>query len=81
MTEDLKLTVVPLYDKAIASDIAGSLRRAADSVAAETEEDNRTVALVTVQVCENGEIKVYGWGRTDRFHAMGVLAAGLADLA
>jgi hypothetical protein len=80
MAEDLKLTVVPLYDGAMAADVVGSLRRSADSVEAETEEDNRTVAMIAVQVCEDGEIKVYGWGQTHKFHAIGVLACAMAEL-
>ena len=42
MSADLK--VVPLFDKAVASDVIGSLRRAADTIETETEEDDRTVA-------------------------------------
>lgn len=74
------LSVVQLYDAAIASDIAGSLRRSAESVEAETEGHDRTVAMITVQVHESGHVAVYGWGRTDRFRAMGALMVGVGKV-
>lgn len=80
LTEDRNLSVVPLYDGAMAHDIAGSLRRSAESVEAETEADNRTVAMVAVQVGEDGKVQVYGWGRTDRFHTLGALVKAMAVL-
>ncbi|QNQ09271.1 hypothetical protein [Sphingomonas alpina] len=76
-----KLTVVPLYDKAMAADVIGSLRRAADSIEAETEQDDRTVSMIAVAVSETGNIEIYGWGQTNSFHALGALAKGMAKLA
>ena len=64
-----------------ASDIAAMLRQAADTIEAETEDDVRTVAIVAVQVAENGQAQVYGWGQTDTLAAIGTLHLGAAKLA
>jgi hypothetical protein len=76
-----KLSVVPLYDGAMAADVIGSLRRAANSIEAETGEDDRTVSMIAVAVSETGNVEIYGWGQTNSFHALGVLAKGMAKLA
>lgn len=81
MSEAPSLTVVHLYENGLAADIAGSMRRRATSIEAETEDDNRTVAMIAVQIAENGAVEVYGWGRTNLFHAMGALAAGIAKIS
>lgn len=70
------LKVVPLFDAAQAGDIVGSHRRSAESIEAEKPEDDRTIAIVAVRLTESGAIDVYGWGQTDRFHALGMLVAG-----
>lgn len=75
------LKVVPLFDQAVASDVIGSLRRAATSIEKKTEEDDRTQAMIAVQITENGRVEVYGWGRTDMFHAMGALAAAITKIS
>ena len=74
------LKVVQLFDQAMAVDVVGSLRRAADTIAGETADDDRTVAMIAVQVSESGELAVYGWGATTRFHALGVMAAALSEI-
>jgi hypothetical protein len=47
----------------------------------ETEEDDRTVAMIAIEVTESGDIEVYGWGDTNEFHCLGVLAMASARLA
>jgi hypothetical protein len=80
MTDQLK--VVPLHDKAMAMDIIGSMRRAADSVEAETDADDRTIAGVFVTVSAAGKVELYGWGRvTDRWTVIGMLHAAIATQA
>lgn len=80
MSEAADLKVVRLYDWAMAADIVGSLRRAADSIEGETAEHDRTVAGVFVQVGESGNVELYGWGRcSDRFTVIGMLHAAIAS--
>ena len=74
------LKVVTLFDSARADDMAAKLRQSADNIDAETDEFARTTAIIMVQVNEDGQVKAYGWGKTDRFHALGVLAAAQIDL-
>lgn len=60
-----------------ARSIPDMLRQSADSIETETVEGySPTVAMVAVQLSENGEIQVYGWGDTTTIHALGVLHAG-----
>ncbi|NYT42318.1 hypothetical protein HZY97_16215 [Sphingomonas sp. R-74633] len=74
------LSVVRLHSEAMAADIVGSLRRAADNIAAEGEADDRTVAVVAVSVSESGEVALYGWGRcSDRFTVIGMLHAAIVQ--
>lgn len=80
MTDHLK--VVPLHDKAMAMDIVGSLRRVADHVEAETDDDDRTAAVVCVTVSAGGAVQLYGWGKcSDRFTVIGMLHAAMAAQA
>lgn len=72
--------VVTLYDKN-ASDVPAMLRNSADSIENETEADDRTVAMIAVQVTESGAIEVYGWGATDSLKAIGALHLGIAKIA
>lgn len=65
--------VVTLYDSN-ASQIPAMLRKRADAIDAETEKDDRTVAMIAVEVTESGDVQLFGWGDTDDFHALGVLA-------
>ena len=63
--------------EANARSIPDMLRQSADSIETETVEGySPTVAMVAVQLSENGEIQVYGWGDTTTIHALGVLHAG-----
>lgn len=80
MSHPPDLKVVPLFDQAMAGDIVGSFRRAADSIAAETDADDRAIGVVTVLLRESGEIEFYGWGSiVDRFQAAGILQAGAIE--
>ncbi len=72
--------VVSLYDHN-ASDIAAMLRDAADSIETEEAEGfQRTRCIVAVQIFEDRDIKVYGWGKTDVTDSIGVLTAGAGYL-
>jgi hypothetical protein len=71
--------VVTLYENN-ASNIAAMMRDAADSIESETNDDNRTEAVIAVQIAENGTIKVYGWGATDSMKAIATLELGKADM-
>ena len=76
-----KLAEVHTIYKTNPRSIPDMLRQSADNIETEAEGGySPTVAVVAVQVCENGKIKVYGWGDTDRFHAMGALHAGLQEI-
>jgi hypothetical protein len=74
------LKVVDLFDQVMGNDIVGSLRRSADSIEGETIDNDRTIAMIAIQVTESGEVVTYGWGATDRFHALGVLSAAAQEL-
>jgi hypothetical protein len=64
-----------------ASDIASMLRTAAASIETEVEDGfSPTRAMVAVQLCENGEIKLYGWGKTDAMDSIALLERGKFDL-
>ena len=81
MTDKPELNVVQLHSGAMAADIVGSLRRAADSIEAETVDDDRTVTGCFVQITEGGEVRVYGWGKVgSRFEQVGFLQAAINDL-
>ena len=61
--------------------IPDMLRDSAANIETEVAEGySPTVAMVAVQICENGKIKVYGWGDTGLLHAMGALHAGLQEI-
>ena len=64
-----------------ARSIPDMLRRSADSIETEvTEGYARTCSIVAGQVADDGTIQVYGWGDTDRLHALGALAAGCQSI-
>lgn len=71
--------VITIYDITPAN-ISAMLRETADRIESETADDNRTKAIVAVQINESGGIKVYGWGQTDSLHSIGVLALGQTQL-
>jgi len=52
--------VVTLYDSN-ASQIPAMLRKRADAIEAETERDDRTVAMIAVEVTDSGDLEIYGW--------------------
>lgn len=62
--------------------IVDMLRAAADSIG--TEEDDPgcspTTAVVMIQLAENGDVQVYGWGKTDDMHAIGMIELGKSRL-
>ena len=60
-----------------ARSIPDMLRQSADSIESEGSEGYaNTIAMIAVQLTDNGDIQVYGWGRTTTIHALGVLHAG-----
>lgn len=68
-----------LYD-VNASDVPAMLRQSADSIETETDEHDRTRAMMGVQITQGGAIAIYGWGKIDRFEAIGVLQAAITKL-
>lgn len=72
--------VVTLYDSN-ANDIVAMLRKRADAIEAETEADDRTTAMIAIEVTESGDLEIYGFGKTNDFHCLGVLAMASARLA
>ena len=75
-----KLVEVSVLYAARCRSIPDMLREAADSIESETDEHDRTKAMVAVQVTETGEAAVYGWGETDDIHALGCLQLGIFSL-
>lgn len=75
----LKL-VETIYDTN-AADIPAMMRQAADSIESETDEDDRTRAMIAVQVTHGGAIAIYGWGAAERFAAIGALQAAIVKLS
>jgi len=72
--------VVTLYGTN-ASHITDMLRKRADAIEAETDADDKTVALIAIEVTQSGDLEIYGWGDTNDFHCLGVLAMASARLA
>jgi len=72
--------VITLYDTN-ANNIVDMLRIKASAIEAETPADDRTVAMIAVEVTESGDIEIFGWGQTNDFHCLGVLAMASARLA
>ncbi len=72
--------VVTLYDTN-ANHITDMMHKSADRIDAETDADDRTVAMIAIRVTESDDIEVFGWGATSDFHALGVLAMASARLA
>ena len=73
-------TVAMIYERN-ASDIPAMLRQSADSIEAETDDNDRTKAMMAVQVTHEGVIAIYGWGAVERFAAIGILQAAITKLA
>lgn len=74
------LAVVETLYEHNASEVPAMLRQSADSIEAETDENDRTRAMVGVQLTHGGVIAIYGWGSLDRFTAIGVLQAAITKL-
>lgn len=69
-----------LYDVNCRS-IPAMLRQAADSIETEAEEGySPTKAMVAVQISENGQVQLYGWGETEIFHSIALLEIGKQKL-
>lgn len=76
----MTLNVVPIFEKN-ASDVVAMLRQSADSIEEETDDLDKTVAGVFLQVTESGEVIVYGWGDVhSKWQTVGILHAGIAEL-
>lgn len=76
----MSLTEVHTLYETNARSIPDMLRQAADGIETEAEEGySPTKAMVAVQLAENGEVKIYGWGETDDVHALGVLQMGIHE--
>lgn len=76
-----KLAEVHTLYETNARSIPDMLRQAAEGIETETDEDSRTTAVIAVQLAENGEVQVYGWGDTSDIHALGVLQLGILEIA
>lgn len=72
--------VVTLYETNSRS-VVDQLREAASSIETETDDHDRTVAGIFVQITESGETVIYGWGKLDNdFHAIGYMHAAIDQL-
>lgn len=72
--------VVTLYENNSRS-IVDQLRRAADEIETETDENDRTETGIFIQFTEGEQIEIYGWGKLDnRFTAAGILMAAAQKL-
>lgn len=57
--------------------IPDMLRQSADSIETEVGEGySPTVAMFAVQLAENGEIQIYGWGDCDNMRALAMVERG-----
>lgn len=72
--------VVTLYESN-ARQIPEMLRAAALGVESETDDDDRTTAMIAVQVTKEGQIEVYGWGDVTTASAIGNLHMAATKLA
>lgn len=71
-------TIVPFTGGSLA-DVAGSMEKAAADIRASQGAPVLSAACVTID--ENGEVAVYGWGRTDDIQSIGLLHLGAAWLS
>lgn len=79
MTKPHLAEVITLFSEN-ASNIPAMLRQSANSIETETDADSRTVAMIAVQLAENGQVIVYGWGATDSMKAIATLELGKAKM-
>ena len=76
----MTLNAVPLFEEN-AADIVAMLRKSADSIESETDDLDKTIAGVFLQVTEGGEVVVYGWGDVhSKWHTVGILHAAIQEL-
>lgn len=76
-----KLSVVETIYESNARSIVDQLRKAADSIESEADEDvSPTTAIVAIQLSENGHIQLYGWGEVDDLKAIGMMERGKFSL-
>lgn len=70
-----------LYESNVRS-IPDMLEMAAASIASESEHDDcsPTKAVCMIQLAENGEVQIYGWGDTDDLHCLGMIERGKHEL-
>lgn len=71
--------VVTIYETN-ASNIADMMREAAGNIETETDENDRTKAMIAVQLTESGAVQIYGWGKTDTMQAIATLQLGVGRL-
>jgi len=77
----VKLAEVHTLYESNAAQIPEMLRTAADSIETEESEGfDPTRAVVAVQIGENGNVRVYGWGKTDTMDSIALLHLGAAQL-
>lgn len=58
------------------------LRGAADNIESEADEPDcsPTKAVVAIQLSQDGQVVVYGWGDTSDIHALGIIERGKHEL-
>lgn len=77
----MKLAEVHTLYEENASDIPAMLRQSARSIETEAEEGySPTRAMVAVQISEEGDVQIYGWGRTDSMDSLALLHLGIAQM-
>jgi len=77
----MKLAEVHTLYKTNARSIPDMMRQAAESIETETDEHDKTKAMIAVQLSDDGEIQIYGWGETDDLSAIGTLTKAIHQLA
>jgi hypothetical protein len=63
-----------------AADIVDCLHKSADAIAAETEDHDRTRAVIAVHVTASGRLRIYGMGAIDTIDTIAHLALAQAQL-
>ena len=73
--------VVTLYDTNARTPIPDQMRIAADTIESETEDNDKTTAMVFIQLYESGDVQVCGIGETNDLHSLGLLVKAVAALS
>ena len=73
--------VITLYETNARTPIPDQMRIAADTIETETDDNDRTKAMVFVQLHESGELQVCGVGETNELHSLGLLVKAVAYLS